>query len=52
MKEYIARYGKASQKDRRNGKMRRQKRSILQKITAAALSAALRSEERRVGKEC
>ncbi len=41
MKEYIARYGKASQKDRRNGKMRRQKRSILQKITAAALSAAL-----------
>ena len=41
MKEYLARYGKASQKDRRNGKMRRQKRRILQKITAAALSAAL-----------
>ena len=41
MKEYLARYGKALQKDRRNGKMRRQKRRILQKITAAALSAAL-----------
>ena len=41
MMEYLARYGKASQKYRRNGKMQRQKRRILQKITAAVLSAAL-----------